>query len=78
MRTIETIATIAPDGTLTAHIPNDIAPGEHSVVIVISDRDDTPAEPNKRPLVELHAFPWTNWPEGSTFRREDIYDDDGR
>jgi hypothetical protein len=78
MRTIETTATITPDGTLTAHIPTDIGPGERAVVIVISEPDETPVKATQRPLVELHAFPWTNWPAGSTFRREDLYGDDGR
>jgi hypothetical protein len=77
MRTIETTATITPDGMLTAHLPDDIIPGEHPVVIVI-DEPDTAHDVAHRPLVELHPVPWTNWPDGATFRREELYGDDGR
>lgn len=39
MKSIETLATLAEDGTLTAKIPPLIAPGEHQVVIVIDERE---------------------------------------
>ena len=38
MRTIETTATITAEGTLTVHVPPDIPPGPHYVVVVIDDR----------------------------------------
>ena len=38
MKSIETLATLAEDGTLTAKITPMIAPGEHQVVIVIDER----------------------------------------
>ena len=81
MRTIETTATIEADGTLTVKLPPDIEPGQHRVVLVI---DEATTEPKKRataepfPVLDLHAFPWNNWPADATFRREDLYDDDGR
>ena len=37
MKTFETTAVVAPDGTLTAQLPVDIAPGEHRIVLVIDD-----------------------------------------
>ena len=44
MRTIETTATVTPDGKLLANVPSDLAPGEHRVVLVIeedaSDEDE--------------------------------------
>jgi hypothetical protein len=44
VRTIETTATVTPDGKLMADVPADVAPGEHRVVVVIEDlateRDD--------------------------------------
>jgi hypothetical protein len=81
MRTIETVATIDADGTLTAKLPPDIEPGQHRVVVVIDEARTEPAERGRSesfPVLELHAFPWTNWPADATFRREDLYDDDGR
>lgn len=37
MKSIETLANLAADGTLTAKIPPIISPGEHQVVIVIEE-----------------------------------------
>jgi hypothetical protein len=28
--------------------------------------------------LQLNAYPWNNWPSDATFRREEIYDDEGR
>ncbi|GAB1541839.1 hypothetical protein NUACC21_45120 [Scytonema sp. NUACC21] len=39
MRSIETIANVSPDGTLTVQLPYDVPPGNHRVVVVI---DETP------------------------------------
>jgi hypothetical protein len=38
MRSIETLATLSADGTLTAKISTDIPPGDHQVIIVIDER----------------------------------------
>lgn len=38
MRSIETLATLSADGTLTAKITTDIPPGDHQVIIVIDER----------------------------------------
>lgn len=78
MRTIETTATIAADGTLTLKLPPDIAPGEHQVVLVIDE-----AKPSLRERAAVEPFPvlqvsaW-GYPPDETFRREDMYGDDGR
>lgn len=44
-RTVEAVATVTPDGILTAHLPADVPPGEHQVVVLI---EDTPAETGQR------------------------------
>ena len=44
MRTIETQATLTPDGTLTARVPADIPPGGHQVVIVIDAQQVQPTD----------------------------------
>lgn len=33
---------------------------------------------SSKPPLQLKAFKWPTWPVGATFRREDIYGDDGR
>ncbi len=78
MRTIETTATITPDGTLAAKVPSDIAPGQHRIVLVLDQaKDDTVAAVSKPPL-EFRVSQWEGWPADSTFRREEIYGADGR
>ena len=37
MRTIETQATVTPDGTLTIHLPPDVPPGKHRIVLTIGE-----------------------------------------
>ena len=75
MRTIETVATIAEDGTLSAKAPPDIPPGTHKVVIVI---DEVVVDHEPRLPLDLPEFHVGPWPEGLSLRREDMYDDWGR
>jgi len=78
MKRIQTTATVTPDGTLTAHVPGDVPPGEHRVVVLVADA--APGTPNagpRRPLsLPLHQL--GPWPAGLSLRREDIYGDWGR
>ena len=74
MRTIETIATVTEDGTLSARMPPDIRPGRHQVVVVI---EDAVVQPGERPLLDLPLYDSGPWPEGLSLRREDMYDDWG-
>ncbi len=76
MQTIETTATVMPDGTLTVSVPPTIAPGVHRVVVVI---DETTAAPVARgEVIELRPLSLPGWPNDATFRREELYCDDGR
>ena len=75
MRTIETTATVTEDGKLIVQAPPGVTPGEHHVVVVI---DDTPSESKPLPPLELHVAKIGAWPADFTFRREDLYGDDGR
>jgi hypothetical protein len=74
MRTIETQATVTKDGTLTIQVPPDIRPGKHRVKLVIEEFQGLPGSQQAEFLV-IHV---DRWPEGLSFRREDIYGDDGR
>ncbi len=78
MRTIETIATIAPDGTLTARMPSDVAPGQHRIIVVLDQESSESTARTPKPPLEFHVSAWEGWPADCTFRREDIYGDDGR
>jgi hypothetical protein len=80
MKTIETTAEVAENGTLTVRVPSDIAPGPHRVVVVI---DEQPAVDGTMSSAEspAQAFPVHDlgpWPEDLSLRREDMYDDWGR
>jgi hypothetical protein len=76
MRTIETMAIITADGELILQLqlPIAIAPGQHRVVLIIEEQ---PAQLGAPPL-HLEAFAWPGWPAEATFRREKLYDDNGR
>jgi hypothetical protein len=76
MRALTAIATVRADHSLTMQVPADVPAGSHRVVVVFEE-----AAPKK-------AFSnfFADWPAHDvslvdpqmTFRREDIYGDDGR
>ncbi|HWG46137.1 MAG TPA: hypothetical protein VN688_25475 [Gemmataceae bacterium] len=76
MRAVTATATIRADHMLMVQLPADISPGVHQVVVVL--QETAPENPQE--------FSWPNWQAHNvgpvdpsmTFRREDIYDDDGR
>ena len=75
MRALTTTAIVGPDHTLTARVPPDVAPGPRTVVIVLDE--PAPAAPK---TTGLRFTPYSVGlvdPSG-TFRREDLYGDDGR
>ena len=80
MKTIETRITIAPNGhvTITDPLPADIPPGEHRAVLVIDEQLTTPPTRKPKPPLCLNVWNWDAWPADTAFRREDLYDDDGR
>jgi hypothetical protein len=75
VKTIELTAVVNPDRTITVQLPPEISPGEHRVVLVIEEQ--VQAEPQRRPL-QFSAYPIGLVSDTFTFRREDLYDDDGR
>lgn len=75
MRAVTATAVIRPDHSLTVQVPADIPPGPRAVVVVLEG--PLPI----RPVVGAPTF--TPHPVGpadpaSTYRREDLYGDDGR
>jgi hypothetical protein len=86
MQTIQTVATISEDGTLSVPGLLSVAPGRYQVVIVLDETDPLSA---KRPVLELPVpdsagrpdlpeFDVGEWPKDLSLRREDMYDDWGR
>lgn len=76
MKTIETTITVLPDGSVLMPPRPDLLPGQHRVVLVVEELATMP--PPSHDSFQLKMLDWTAWPEGSTFRREDIYGDDER
>jgi hypothetical protein len=46
--------------------------------IVVKSIDTLTSIANAKPPLNLNSFAWSQWPTASTFRREELYDDDGR
>ena len=77
MQTIETTAVVTPEHTVTLTLPADVPPGEHVVSLTIRPQ---PA------AVDQTVGLFADWPPHEntfvnpheTFRREDLYGDDGR
>ena len=78
MKRIETVATISPDGTLTAHVPPDVPVGEHRIVLVIDEVELTVRRGQAAPRPDFPVRDYGPWPAGLSLRREDMYGDDGR
>jgi hypothetical protein len=75
MNTIETTAYIGEDRKLVVQLPAEVEPGEHHIVVVITDVPAT--GPQRQPLQLPVAHP-DNWPDNLPLRREDMYGDWGR
>ncbi len=75
MRTIETTGMVNADHTITLTLPDDFPEGECQVVVVASE-----AKPPARKLnwADLPPLDLVMLNPNDTFRREDMYGDDGR
>jgi hypothetical protein len=80
MKTLETQATVDEAGELRviAQAPPGIAPGEHRAVLLLEEAVRASSHPTSKPPLRLKMLDLRGWPAGTTFRREDIYGDDGR
>jgi len=78
MRTIETTANVTQDGKLIAAVPTDIPAGNHPVILMIEDLPSIPESKSSKFPYNLKTIRLEGWPKDCTFRREDIYGDEGR
>lgn len=72
---IQTIGTISKDGVLTVKLPvSKVSPGEQSIIIILDDK--------KISSLSKKKFHLSTYPAGinldTTFRREELYNDNGR
>ena len=79
MKTIQTAISVDSDGTavIELQLPRDVSAGVHRAVVIVEDqaaitgqREDTPSG--------VAAASFAGWPKDCTFRREDLYGNDGR
>ena len=75
MRAVTATGIVRADHTLTVPVPADIPPGVRTVVIVLEDASQ--AVHGAGPL-QLRPHPVGPADPTCTYRREDIYGDDGR
>jgi hypothetical protein len=77
MKTIQTTILVDEEGKATIQLTPEVPPGLHQAVVVI---DEPAGATGPKPTMAdfpRHEVPWP-FPEGFTFRREEIYGDDGR
>lgn len=81
MKAVEAVIKVSPDGSAVVHTGNLLKPGQHKILI-ITDEDAIPEGDQlireKKRLMDLKPIRMQGWPKNSTFRREEIYNDDGR
>lgn len=80
MTVLETRALVADDGELriVAQAPPDVPPGTHRAILVIEDETRPPRQEMSRDPLRLKLLDLSAWPANASFRREDLYGDDGR
>jgi hypothetical protein len=75
MRALTVTAVVGPDHTLTVQVPADIPPGIRTAVVVLEDAAETSPRPT---TLTFHPHPVGPADPACTYRREDMYGDDGR
>jgi hypothetical protein len=77
MQTFETAISVNPDGSavIELQLPRSVPVGMHRAVVIVEEQPATEQPAGTPGLLPL-AF--EGWPADCTFRREDLYGDDGR
>lgn len=81
MRAVETEIKVSPDGSGVVNTGKQLKPGLHKVLIIADESavpEEDQAKKEMKKVLDLKPIRLRGWPKDSTFRREEIYDDDGR
>jgi hypothetical protein len=77
MRNLNIKVTIPEDRRLVIQLPEDVEPGEARLMLIPTHRPARQAT-EEDPLADFPVLHVESWPQGFSFRREEIYGDDGR
>ena len=79
MTTIETSISVNADGSavLELQVPGSVSAGVHRAVVIVEDQSAV-VEQHADTVPDLLPLKFEGWPNDCTFRREDLYGDDGR
>jgi hypothetical protein len=79
MRTVETAISVNPDGSavIELQLPGDLSAGVHRAVVIVEEQPLLPGQ-SVETSPSLLPLKFEGWPTDCTFRREDLYGDDGR
>ncbi|MEN6451190.1 MAG: hypothetical protein ABFC96_11920 [Thermoguttaceae bacterium] len=77
MQTIETAVSVNADGSavIQLQVPRNVPAGVHRAVVIV-DEQTSAAQAGAIP--DLLPLEFAGWPADCSFRREDLYGDDGR
>jgi hypothetical protein len=75
MTTIETSIEADDQRKATIQLPADAKPGSYRALILVFDEPERTTAPPTMADFPQHDIPWP-FPEGYTFRREDLYEND--
>lgn len=76
MKTIETVLTVLPDGSIQLPHNLGLPPGAHRAVLVVEETATQPV--GQRVPLGLKMLDWSGWSVDAKDRREELYDDSGR
>jgi hypothetical protein len=81
MRAVEAVIKVSPDGFAVVNTEKMLKPGLHKILIITDEAaisENNQISKKNRQLLDIKPIRLQGWPRHSTFRREEIYNDDGR
>lgn len=82
MKTVEAIIQVSSQGAVILKTDSILKQGRHRILMAVEE--DMIVQKRSRPVKRVDLFSriksvdLSSWPEGSSFRRMEIYDDNGR
>ncbi|PIP40332.1 MAG: hypothetical protein COX19_05945 [Desulfobacterales bacterium CG23_combo_of_CG06-09_8_20_14_all_51_8] len=81
MKAVEAVLKVASDGSAVVTTGKPLKPGQHKILIITDESAIFGGKrelKQKKQLLDLKPVHVKGWPKNATFRREEIYNDDGR